>query len=209
MLLVRIQYQKSQEAESRDWNATVLQATKVDARVGVESFSDGVLHESSNSPPIFIAENNLTQSEGEYMLDVTSMAPAPSFSGSGNIVKITFNAINVGSSALSLQSQLYDYPPTDRDPRISLAIDHTTQDSSVTVKEATTVTTPSNTPTASATPSSSTATATPILSTPTQTPKPQQIENLGLDFVLPLAVTLVAVLIAVSALTAYRRRKMR
>ena len=92
------------------------------SRVGEENFADGVLHLSSNSPPIFIAENNLTQNEGEYRLTVTSMAPAAAFSGSGNIVKVTFRSISLGSSALNLQSQLYDYPPTDRDPRISLAI---------------------------------------------------------------------------------------
>ena len=73
-----------------NWDPSVLQANKVDTRIGVETFADGVLHESSNSPTIFIAENNLTQNEGAYRLTVTSMSPAPSFNGNGNIVKITF-----------------------------------------------------------------------------------------------------------------------
>jgi hypothetical protein len=178
------------------WDPAVLKATTVDIRVGVESLADGVLHESSSSPPIFLAENNLTQNEGEYQLTVTSMAPASFFSGSGNVVKITFNPIALGSSALNLQSQLYDYPPTDRDPRISLPIDYVVQDSSVTVQASSY--TPSGDPTASQTPVTSVPTATSTLPTPTQTSKPLQKENWGWAYVLfvaVLAVLLIAILI--------------
>jgi hypothetical protein len=120
-----------------NWDVAVLRVSKVDVRLGVETYSDGVLHESSSSPPIFIAENNLTQTEGEYSLVATSMAPASSFSGSGNIVRLTFDPIAVGTSKIDLESQLLDYPPTDRDPRISQPIAHSSQGSSITVKKST------------------------------------------------------------------------
>jgi cell division septation protein DedD len=152
------------------WNPTILQATNIDTQLGVESYPNGVLHETSSSPPIFTAENNVTQNTGEYRLVATSMAPAPSFSGSGSIVKITFNPINEGNSAIDLESQLSDYPPIDRDPRISLPIQHITQDSFVTVIKESSTQSPN--PTSSPTP---TAASTPTLeptTTPTQTVSP-------------------------------------
>jgi hypothetical protein len=120
-----------------NWNPDALRVSKVDVRLGVETYPDGVLHESSSSPPIFIAEDNLTQTEGEYSLVATSMAPASSFSGRGNIVKLTFEPLALGASKIDLESQLLDYPPADRDPRISQPIAHSSQGSSITVKKST------------------------------------------------------------------------
>ena len=120
-----------------NWNPDALRVLKAEVHLGVETYPDGVLHESSSSPPIFIAENNLTQTEGEYSLVATSMAPASSFSGSGNIVRLTFEPVAVGNSKIDLESQLLDYPPTDRDPRISQPIAHSSQSSSITVKKST------------------------------------------------------------------------
>lgn len=200
------------------WDPSVLQATSVDPRVGVELHTDGVLHESSNSPPIFIAENNLTQNQGEYRLTVTSTAPAAPYSGSGNIVKITFNPLKVSTSALSLQSELYDYPPANQ---VSSPIDHTSQSSSVTVIPAGAATpTVSAAPTVSSSPSSSTSpqtssstTPNPTSKTPTQTQtktsKPQQKDNSGFDLTVTVAVVVAALLIAVFAVMLYRRRKTR
>jgi hypothetical protein len=184
-----------------NWNATVLQIINVDTRLGVESFPDGVLHESSNSPAIFIAENNLTQTEGEYRLDATSMVPAASFTGSGNIAKITFRPISIGNSELNLRSQLYDYPPTDRD-KISLPIQHTTQDSFITVTESTN--TPSSTPSTSELPP--TPTPTTPLTSPTLSPtlEPQKL-NVGNELILPII--LLILLITVIALIILRKRK--
>lgn len=105
------------------WNSTILEAVSIDVRLGE---SDGVLHN-----PIYIAENS-TQ-EGKYMLAASSTNPAPSFYGSGNIVKIAFNVINPGESTLDLESQLYDYPPPDRWPPISFPIEHATVDGYVDV----------------------------------------------------------------------------
>jgi len=109
------------------WNASILEVVSLDLRLGVESHPDGVLHELP-SAPIFVAENNLIQERGEYRLAATSVSPASSFNGSGNIVRLTFNVTNLGDSKLDLETQLYDYPPPDREPRISWPIDHTTID---------------------------------------------------------------------------------
>jgi len=109
------------------WNASILQVISLNLRLGVESHPDGILHELP-SAPILIMENNLIQEQGKYRLAATSTAPAPSFYGSGNIVRITFNVTNFGSSKLDLETQLWDYPPPDREPRISLPIEHTTID---------------------------------------------------------------------------------
>ena len=111
------------------WNASILDVVSLDLRLGVESHPDGVLHELP-SAPIFVAENNLIQERGEYRLAATSVSPASSFNGSGNIVSLTFNATNIGNSKLDLETQLYDYPPPDREPRISWPIEHITIDGS-------------------------------------------------------------------------------
>ena len=115
------------------WNPTILSVSQIQTRLGLETFSDGILHESTSSPSIFIAENNLTQNTGQFRLVATSLAPALPFSGSGNIVQITFNTLSIGNSVLDLETQLSDYPPEDRDPRVSYLIEHTTQDTSITI----------------------------------------------------------------------------
>ena len=46
------------------------------------------------------------------------------------IVTITFNVTSIGDSKLDLETQLYDYPPPDREPRISWPIEHQTIDGS-------------------------------------------------------------------------------
>ncbi|MCW3996768.1 MAG: cohesin domain-containing protein [Candidatus Bathyarchaeota archaeon] len=186
-----------------NWDSSVLQAINVDLRVGVESFADGVLHQSSNSPSLFVGENNLTQSNGQYRLVAVSTSPAPSFNGSGNIVKITFKALRIGSSALSLQSDLSDYPPSGRDPRISLAIDHTIQDSSVTVTAATT--TPSNSPSVSEAPSSPPS-GEPTTNSPTATAGPSKLGTLEWAAIIALFVVILA-LIATSSWLLNRRKK--
>jgi hypothetical protein len=105
------------------WNSSVLELGNVDIRLG-QTDSDGVLCNSSSTSPPFIVENS-TQ-DGQYVIAATSTAPASSFNGSGNIVRITFNVTNSGYSDITLESQLNDYPPPDREPRVSLPIPHTT-----------------------------------------------------------------------------------
>jgi len=101
------------------WNSSLLKLENVDIRLGQ---ADGVLYD-----PIYIVENSTR--EGKYTLAALSYASAPSFNGTGNIVRITFNAINPGDSKFDLaETQLYDYPPPDREPRISMPIEHITID---------------------------------------------------------------------------------
>jgi hypothetical protein len=100
------------------WNASVLEAVGTDVRLGS---AEGVLHS-----PFYPVENSVY--EGKYVLAVTSYGSAPSFNGSGIIVGVAFNVKSQGTSSLTLETQLYDYPPPDRDPRISLPIDHSTID---------------------------------------------------------------------------------
>jgi len=100
------------------WNASILQMVSADVRLGVESHLDGVLHE-----PIF---NQTTQEEGKYQIVATSTGhDTPSFSGSGNIVEITFKVIEAGSSQLNLETKLASKPPLGEG---SSPIVHTTTD---------------------------------------------------------------------------------
>ncbi len=93
----------------------------VDVRLGNESHPDGILHE-----PIFIAKNETVQNEGRYLLAATSTAPADSFSGGGNIVKITFNVTGVGSCKIDLvETELRGKPPPGE---LAPLIEHTTVD---------------------------------------------------------------------------------
>ena len=101
-------------AISLHWNKTVLEPASINVRAGQ---TDGVLSSSA-----YIVENST--SAGEYSFAATSVAPAPAFNGTGIIVRITFHVKNHGSSPLDLTSQLYDFPPPDREPRISLPIEH-------------------------------------------------------------------------------------
>jgi hypothetical protein len=105
------------------WNTSLLQILGVDIRLGVNSHPDGVLYE----PFINITQENI----GEYVIGATSYTPAPSFNGSGNIIRITFQAVNNGETTIDLETKLYDYPPPDREPRESLPIPHTTMDGNI------------------------------------------------------------------------------
>jgi hypothetical protein len=108
-----------------NWNSTVLQLTTVDVRLGYID-TDGVLYNSSATSSPYIAINS-TQ-DGQYEIAGTSEAPAPSFNGTGNIVQLTLKVIDSGNSTFGLGSELYDYPPPDRMPRISLPIEHSQVD---------------------------------------------------------------------------------
>jgi len=101
------------------WNPSILTVQNIDIRLGVESFPDGVLHEAPDAE-IFIQENIVDQENGEFHLVATSVAPASSFSGSGNIAILTFNVTSIGQSELILMTELADYNPSG-----SNLIDHT------------------------------------------------------------------------------------
>ena len=105
------------------WNSSILRIVSVDVRLGVESHPDGVLHEE-----VYIAKNETSQEKGEYLLAGTSVEPAPPFNGSGNIVRVVFEVVGFGDTKLDIETKLADWPPPDRDPRISWPIEHTTID---------------------------------------------------------------------------------
>ena len=112
------------------WNASVLQVLNVNSRLGVESHPDGVLHENLPNFPIEILEDTLSQETGEYHIAATSVNPAPSFSGSGNVAIITFNVTALGRSGLELESELAEYPASDEPANF---IEHTVVNGSVDV----------------------------------------------------------------------------
>jgi len=103
------------------WNSSILQMMSVDVRLGVESYPDGVLHE-----PVSIVKNETIQEEGKYQLVAMSTgSETPSFNGTGNIVRITFNVTEVGSCKLNLETKLADKPPVGD---VSSSIAHDTID---------------------------------------------------------------------------------
>lgn len=108
-----------------NWDASILQIVGIDVRLGVESHPDGILHEISETAPILIYRNDTIQEQGKYILASSSSSPAPSFNGSGNIVRITFNVTNVGSCKLNLETKLANKPQIGG---VSSPIAHTTID---------------------------------------------------------------------------------
>jgi hypothetical protein len=104
------------------WNASVLQVLNVNSRLGVGSHPGGVLYEILPNAKIEIIEDNVSQATGEYHIVATSVNPAPSFSGSGNIALITFNVTSLGHSGLELETELADHPASGEHSNL---IEHT------------------------------------------------------------------------------------
>jgi hypothetical protein len=101
-----------------EWDASILRMAHVDARLGVESYPEGVLHE-----PLY---NQTVLKEGKYQLIATSIGrETPSFNGSGNIARITFYVANPGSCTLNLKAKLASKPLPGK---VALPITHTTID---------------------------------------------------------------------------------
>jgi hypothetical protein len=87
-----------------NWNTAVLKAISATNSLGVESHSDGVLHES-NSYAIDVEDDAII--DGQYHLLATSTgASTQSFSGSGIIATVTFNVTGSGDPGLSLSAEL-------------------------------------------------------------------------------------------------------
>jgi hypothetical protein len=111
------------------WNASILHVEDVDIRLGVESHPDGVLHEDLFKIP--------QEGQGHYSVAATSVPLAHAFDGNGTIVRMSFSVTSAGDSKLDLESQLYDYAPPDREPRISFPIEHTTVGGSLNAAQST------------------------------------------------------------------------
>lgn len=92
------------------WDASILNVTKINSRLGRESHEDGVLHEIPGSAPIQIYQNITLQEFGKHTLAASSIAPAPSFNGSGKIMLVTFNVTSTGTCEIRLAVKLYDKP---------------------------------------------------------------------------------------------------
>lgn len=100
------------------WDSSILQMMGADVRLGVESYPDGVLHE-----PFW---KNETIQEGKYQLvGISTGRETPSFNGTGNVLRVTFNVTDVGSCELNLEAELADKPPVGG---VSSPIAHTTTD---------------------------------------------------------------------------------
>jgi hypothetical protein len=112
------------------WNASVLQVLNVNLRLGVESHPDGVLHEILPDAEIDVVENDVSAETGTYHVAATSVNPAPSFSGNGNIAVLTFNVTKLGHSGLALETELADYPASGETANL---IEHTTNAGNINV----------------------------------------------------------------------------
>jgi hypothetical protein len=112
-----------------NWNPSALKLISATPQLGVESYSNGVLHESS-AYPVDVEVNSQT-GDGEYHLLATSTGSStPSFSGSGTIVTLQFNVTNAGATGLALDVELSQ---RTSDGQVSLVEPSTTVDSVNTV----------------------------------------------------------------------------
>ncbi len=92
-----------------DWNTAVLQLESNQSFIGVETNSQGILHN-----PTLVVQDTASQQTGEYDLIATSENPAAAFSGSGTIGTLTFKVIAAGQSSLTVSSTLAQYEGVDQ-----------------------------------------------------------------------------------------------
>lgn len=81
------------------WNPALLRCVSYKAKVPVETYPEGVLHE-----PVQKVKEQINNTEGSYFIAYSSMSPAPSFNGSGVIFTLRFRVLGYGSSLLSFNS---------------------------------------------------------------------------------------------------------
>jgi hypothetical protein len=67
------------------WDPAILEAVNSTSLLGVESHTDGILHEA-----ILPLRNNVSQDKGIYNIAGVSIGPAPVFNGDGKAATITF-----------------------------------------------------------------------------------------------------------------------
>jgi hypothetical protein len=86
------------------WNNEIIEAVSATSTLGIESNSNGVLHESA-AYPLEVEQDSFTS--GQYHLLATSTGSStPSFSGSGTIATLCFNVIGSGSADFMLNVEL-------------------------------------------------------------------------------------------------------
>ena len=141
------------------WNPSTLTLVSSTPQLGVESHAGGVLHESS-SYPVDVANNDASQSGGEYHLLATSTgSTTPAFTGSGTIATITFTVTSTGATGLALND--VELSQLASDGTINLVNPSTSVDSVTPVGSSVSVT-----PTISATPNASVTPTIPELPPP-------------------------------------------
>jgi hypothetical protein len=92
------------------WNPSILKHVSHQVRIPVATYPDGVLHE-----PYLPVRDTVNDTSGTYNAAFSSMAPAPSFNGSGTVFTITFKVLAYGQSALAFTSVKlanHEVPPT-------------------------------------------------------------------------------------------------
>ncbi|GAI93799.1 unnamed protein product, partial [marine sediment metagenome] len=78
------------------WDTSILEYVSHVAKIPVEDFPDGILHEG-----MFIKDKEDAVA-GTYWVSYACMDPAPTFSGTGIAFEITFSAIDTGSCTLDI-----------------------------------------------------------------------------------------------------------
>jgi hypothetical protein len=112
------------------WNSSILKAVSATNTLGVESHSNGVLHESSSYP---IAVEDDTISTGQYHLLATSTgSTTASFNGAGSIATVEFNVTGTGATGLMLDAEL---SVRSSSGEVSLVTPTTNVDSAIAVSE--------------------------------------------------------------------------
>ena len=84
------------------WNAAILKLVKVNVRLGVENHTGGALYNA------MVMSNETHRSS--YNIFGISVPTIPSFDGNGDIVILTFNVTDIGSSGLVLENTILSDP---------------------------------------------------------------------------------------------------
>jgi hypothetical protein len=122
------------------WNTTYLEYVSHSVRVPKDTYPDGVLWK-----PILELANEVNTSAGTYWIAYSSMAPVPSFNGTGTIFTMTFEVTNqpydyeTGGSTVDPIDTVLDFLSTDLAPRVLeepiMPIPHTTENATVRIWE--------------------------------------------------------------------------
>jgi len=103
------------------WDKNVLSIINATSLLGVESYPEGVLHETVDDP-LMVVKDLVSQEAGQYTIAATSTGSASAFNGDGEIVTLTFNVTGTGATELSVTSKLSDKPAAGQTSNL---IEHT------------------------------------------------------------------------------------
>jgi len=84
------------------WDPAILDYVSHVAKMPVEDYPEGILYEGGTSLLWLVDE--VDAPAGNYQVAAASLAPAPSFNGTGTIFEITFQVIGIGTCLLELWS---------------------------------------------------------------------------------------------------------